>query len=167
MALEPDTYRTTSVLAGNAGPNLLNSHWTCHFLVNRNLSHELQLLPSFSAWRRLTVTWGYSSWMHPQMFDCKSSAQVLHPQTISCCFCPFRLVLLLQGDVNCEAVIHATCNFIQQPSPSKVCIKLDLSNAFNSINYDTFFDTVQTQIHTRIATFCVGLLFIRQNPLPW
>ncbi|HSN23888.1 MAG TPA: hypothetical protein VLS45_06925, partial [Methylomicrobium sp.] len=59
-------------------------------------------------------------------------------------FAPQQLGAGLLG--GCEAAVHATRHFIQSTSRSSVVVKLDFSNAFNSIHRDTMLEAVHRKI---------------------
>jgi len=70
------------------------------------------------------------------------------------CLRPFipRLRKLLPSQVGvgtplgCEAAVHATCYFMDQPHNDKVLLKRDVKNAFNSIRRDTVLQEAQKHL---------------------
>jgi hypothetical protein len=65
---------------------------------------------------------------------------------------PLQLGVGVRG--GCEAAVHATRRFISQMQPGDVLVKLDFSNAFNSLRRDDMLHAVATHI-PEILHFCL------------
>lgn len=66
-------------------------------------------------------------------------------------FSPLQLGVAISG--GCEAAIHATRHFLSHMSPDEVVVKLDFSNAFNSVRRDVMLNTV-SGILPQVYKFC-------------
>jgi len=87
------------------------------------------------------------------------------------CLRPFipRLRKLLPSQVGvgtplgCEAAVHATCYFMDQPHNDKVLLKRDVKNAFNSIRRDTVLQEAQNT--SQKSTPSSGTVILQNHPL--
>ena len=61
-------------------------------------------------------------------------------EDMSCLFSPHQLGFRVRGGI--EAAVHAGCHFLHNISPGEALIKLDFSNAFNSVRWDCMLRSV-------------------------
>ena len=66
-------------------------------------------------------------------------------------FRPLQLGVAVAG--GCEAAVHATRRFISQMANGQAVVKLDFSNAFNSLRRDAMLDTVSNRL-PQLYKFC-------------
>src|SRR5215470_5111097 len=66
-------------------------------------------------------------------------------------FRPLQLGVAVSG--SCEAVVHATRRFMENMADDDVIVKLDFSNAFNSVGRNAVLHAVSTKL-PEIYRFC-------------
>ena len=66
-------------------------------------------------------------------------------------FCPLQVGVAVSG--GCEAAVHATRRFVESMSDDEVVVKLDFTNAFNTVRRDAVLNAVAVKI-PEIFRFC-------------
>ena len=59
-------------------------------------------------------------------------------------FCPLQVGVAVSG--GCEAAVHATRRFLENMSGQEAIVKLDFSNAFNTVRRDAMLNAVDTEL---------------------